>query len=610
VGADLPGAAGKFGTELGTLGRNATVAAGVVGGATTFMVHGFAESANETAQWAERLGLTVSELSRLEYVGRQYGVQQDAMIDGIKELSLRADEFAVTGVGPAEEAFSRLGLSQQKVADLSGDTAKLFDVVAEKLRGIENVAARQRIVDELFGGTGGEQMAELASASADQIERLKERADELGYTLGDKGGKSAREYTKAMREAQGALIGVRNTMALALVPALTTGMREMSQWVAENRDQIEEWGNVLQSRLGDALPHIIEAAKGIGSYLGTMAKVTAQVAELVGGYDNLALIVAGVFSAKVIASALGMVSALWQTGRGLYLLAKSGAIASAATKALAGAQWLLNAAMTANPIGLIIAGLAALAAAGYLIYENWDYLSAKASELWGTIKASVGNAVDGMVEYLMTFEPVEWMVSAWQSVMDYIEGINLFESGKAIMGTLADGILSMKDDLVAKVEGAFAEVREYLPFSDAKKGPLSQLTLSGQRIMTTLGDGVAKAGGSAIAKPMAAGMAASLSAGMAVASQGIHVPVTAYGQGGVLQDSQAALSRTIGADSLSGPASGGSQVVQLTYRPQITVQGGSSTTRQDVTQALTAGHDDLLMKLREQYEDEERLSYD
>ena len=41
-----------------------------------------------------------------------------------------------------------------------------------------------------------------------------------------------------------------------------------------------------------------------------------------------------------------------------------------ATKLAAAGQWALNIAMSANPIGLVIAGIAALIGIGYLLYKN------------------------------------------------------------------------------------------------------------------------------------------------------------------------------------------------------------------------------------------------
>jgi TP901 family phage tail tape measure protein len=80
--------------------------------------------------------------------------------------------------------------------------------------------------------------------------------------------------------------------------------------------------------------------------------------------------------------------------------------------------------------------------------------------------------------------------SAWQSVTDFIAGIDLYESGKAIIDTLVDGVISAASSLWESITGIFAKIRDLLPFSDAKEGPLSELTASGASIMTTLGEGV------------------------------------------------------------------------------------------------------------------------
>ena len=58
-------------------------------------------------------------------------------------------------------------------------------------------------------------------------------------------------------------------------------------------------------------------------------------------------------------------------------------------------------------------------------------------------------------------------------------------------------------------------MREYLPFSDAKVGPLSELTASGQAILNTIGAGMKQAGEAPLVKPFtntATGMMASVNA--------------------------------------------------------------------------------------------------
>jgi len=57
----------------------------------------------------------------------------------------------------------------------------------------------------------------------------------------------------------------------------------------------------------------------------------------------------------------------------------------AAILVVTAAQWLWNAAMTANPIGLIIVGIAALGAAVWALWENWSTVTGFFKELWGNI---------------------------------------------------------------------------------------------------------------------------------------------------------------------------------------------------------------------------------
>ncbi|MEA3458765.1 MAG: hypothetical protein U9R21_08835, partial [Candidatus Thermoplasmatota archaeon] len=52
------------------------------------------------------------------------------------------------------------------------------------------------------------------------------------------------------------------------------------------------------------------------------------------------------------------------------------------------------------------------------------------------------------------------------------------------------GIISGVSKTVDAVKGALGTVRSYLPFSDAKVGPLSDLTASGAALMTTFEKGM------------------------------------------------------------------------------------------------------------------------
>jgi hypothetical protein len=89
--------------------------------------------------------------------------------------------------------------------------------------------------------------------------------------------------------------------------------------------------------------------------------------------------------------------------------------------------------------------------------------------------------------------------NALQRARDIVTGwINNFrDSGRALIEAFANGIGDAFGKARDKVKEGLESVRRMLPFSDAKEGPLSDLTLSGQRFSETFAGGIAR-GASAI----------------------------------------------------------------------------------------------------------------
>ena len=63
---------------------------------------------------------------------------------------------------------------------------------------------------------------------------------------------------------------------------------------------------------------------------------------------------------------------------------------SGVCKIATGVQWLFNAALDANPIGITIVGIGALVAGGIALYKNWGFVCQKAKELWDWLKKITG----------------------------------------------------------------------------------------------------------------------------------------------------------------------------------------------------------------------------
>ena len=132
----------------------------------------------------------------------------------------------------------------------------------------------------------------------------------------------------------------------------------------------------------------------------------------------------------------------------------------------------------------------------------WDTVSGAAGAAWEGITGIISGAWAAIIGGLSGFGAslLSGLTEAWNAVLEFFGGLNLFESGARLLSTFVDGIKSMASSVVESVAGVFATVREYLPFSDAHVGPLSQLTLSGARMMTTLAEGVTSAQGGLVSK--------------------------------------------------------------------------------------------------------------
>lgn len=128
-----------------------------------------------------------------------------------------------------------------------------------------------------------------------------------------------------------------------------------------------------------------------------------------------------------------------------------------ATKAAAAAQWLLNAAMDANPIGLIVIAIAALVAAFVLLWNKSEAFRNFWIGLWEGIKTVTAPAVDYIVGYFKTMW--ENIKVVWDTVIAYftmiIENIKLLFSG---IGKLLSGDFSGAWE---DIKGIFSNVGEF-----------------------------------------------------------------------------------------------------------------------------------------------------
>lgn len=215
---------------------------------------------------------------------------------------------------------------------------------------------------------------------------------------------------------------------------------------------------------------------------------------------------------------------------GMVGMAKQ-AITTAVTAlpSLIASVWSFTAALLANPITWVVVGIVALIAALVLLWKNWDSV---VSFIKGVFTGFVNGIIDGfnwIKEKVASLPAVFQILLAaifpilgipmliannWDSIVaffsnlwtrvkeTFVNGINSVkefitgtltwfrESGSKILTTFTEGIKSAISKPVEAVKGGLAKIRQMLPFSDAKEGPLSTLTLSGRRVLETITTGI------------------------------------------------------------------------------------------------------------------------
>ncbi|WP_406736983.1 phage tail tape measure protein [Thioclava sp. GXIMD4215] len=211
-------------TKIGAFGK--AFIGGAIASAATAVFAGITSHVNETVtaiaemgDAAKRSGLALEAFQEWSFVADQNRIGIDSLIDGFKELSLRADEFIVTGAGSAQEAFTRLGYTATDLKQKLKDPSELMLEIIGRLEGMDK-AAQIRIADEVFGGTGGERFVELLSQGEDGLRKTISRAHEAGVVLDEELVQKAAELDRKFSEltAKVSTFGKKLAVALADIP--------------------------------------------------------------------------------------------------------------------------------------------------------------------------------------------------------------------------------------------------------------------------------------------------------------------------------------------------------------------------------------------------------
>ncbi|MFC3674657.1 phage tail tape measure protein [Ferrovibrio xuzhouensis] len=401
-------------TQMGRLlGPVAAVGAAFTAAGLGKAVKDFSEYSSEVNDSSTRLGIAARALQEYRFAAGQVGVQQGTLDSGIEGLNKTMGDIAKGGALEAREVFRQLGITMRNPNGSMRDASQILPELIQGFERIQNPAARSSVAMAVFGGAGKD-LLPLLSAGSGEIARLRAEAERLGIVLDDSAIAAGDDFGDTLDTLAAAARGLSRTIGTYLVPTLKPILEGLTEWIAANRVLIAQRVEQAVGAFAAALAAVnwdavFGALQNIGHALVTVADLLGPTGTLVAGltvaFAPLILAV-GQLGWAFTGATVALVK--WVVGMTV------GPVIAAFVEAIqagTGAMFAFNFALAANPIGLVITAIAALAGAAVLLYTHWEQVVGILGKVWGWIRqqiASLLETVAGFSEALADLLP-DWL---------------------------------------------------------------------------------------------------------------------------------------------------------------------------------------------------------
>lgn len=234
LGDTVANVAEKIGIVLPENAKKATDALNLVDGSTIALVGtsvklvkglmdcsvAAAKNADSLITLSSQTGLSVERLQELQYASELVDVSIDQIADALKSM-IGTMKDATSGTGDAAEAYKRLGV---RVTDAQGnlrDSNEVFEEIIRRLSEVKNPTERAALAMKIFGEEAG-RLNPLIEDGGKKLKQLSKEAHDMGYVMSDETVSSLGALDDAMQRFDNTSEAVKNQMALALLPVLTS----------------------------------------------------------------------------------------------------------------------------------------------------------------------------------------------------------------------------------------------------------------------------------------------------------------------------------------------------------------------------------------------------
>lgn len=543
--------AAAFGSALGGLAvKGLTALWDSVKGFTSDVVS-MSDSTDKFMNTMSFAGLDTSAVQKAAQATRKYA---DETVYGLDDIQNTTAQLAANGISDYMGLTEAAG-NLNAVAGGNADTFKSVALMLTQTAGAGKLTTENwnQLANAIPGASGKLQEAMLKNGAytgnfRDAMAKGEITADEFNQALLQLGltdvAKDAATSTQTIEGAMGnleaAIVGGLSDAFNVFKPTITSTIGTIGDKVAsfassatsdlsaffeafKDTGGLQVAQNVIKAvadmfvTFGDALAGLVDALNPFSSQMSNASSAGELVANAFKGAASVIETLAKAFRQFgdfVNANSEQIAQALVAIGAGLAVF-KVASLISAVVSALQGfsaaaqlaavAQTLLNLAMSANPLVLLVSLIAALTAS--LIYFFSQTETGK--QMWSDFTETISGLIQRIGRFFSELGTsikeafngaAQWAQSTWQSVVDWFSGIPstisgfftnagniLKDAGKKIIQGLFDGLKSAWEKVTGWISGIGDWIREH-------KGPPAYdavlLTQNGRLIMQGFAKGL------------------------------------------------------------------------------------------------------------------------
>lgn len=249
-----------------------------------------AKLAKEAIQWdvaVKKLsgitGATAKETSELLAVANYMGIAMEDSAGAFAKFSKNVGaakekmEVARAEGKLGTDIFSKLGYTLEQIQ--GKNTVEVFKMIQERLRGMKDGAEKTRVEMELFGRTGY-QMHAMLNMSAEQMDKVAERAKAMGLIIDDDTAAKSAKLNRELKDLENTGKRLAVSIGHELVPVFNDyakGVLDVAkEFESMTAEQKEAIGGIV--KFGAEAGAVIVVMRSLTSALGFMRLATLAAA--------------------------------------------------------------------------------------------------------------------------------------------------------------------------------------------------------------------------------------------------------------------------------------------------------------------------------------------